>query len=253
LEKTESEYNRDKYAECLAYYEAAEPGNKPSPDDVYAFENRAMTRHIAASFGDRIVRISSARALQEYRSTIQSAVSPVAANVDRVIELGCGYGIQLWRLKPWMSHVKMTGGEYARNAIDLAAELYVNVPDIDVQPFDFYDDHYGEVFAGCARRSAVVFTAHAISQLPSAKHAISLLQQHADRIQRVIHIEPVTGLYDESLLGLMRKRYAECNDYNRDLLEVLERNPHIRILRTVPNVMGTNPLTPVSVVEWEFR
>jgi hypothetical protein len=51
---------------------------------------------------------------------------------------------------------------------------------------------------------------------------------------------------------LMRRRYAELNDYNRDLLSQLQRRSYIRILSIQTNVIGLNPLNPTSVIEWEF-
>ena len=51
----------------------------------------------------------------------------------------------------------------------------------------------------------------------------------------------------------MRQRYIEMNDYNRDLLGALQcRGEHIRIVHSEANVLGLNPLNPISVIRWEF-
>ena len=98
-----------------------------------------------------------------------------------------------------------------------------------------------------------MYTAHALSQLPSARHVIDALAEQADRITAVVNIEPMAPLYDDSLLGLMRRRYLEVNDYNRDLLDELRRRTEVEIVQTRPNIFGQNPFCPVSAVEWRFR
>lgn len=54
-------------------------------------------------------------------------------------------------------------------------------------------------------------------------------------------------------MGLMRRRYAQVNDYNRDLAsQVLGLKA--RIVRQEVNVLGLgiNPFNPVFLLQWEF-
>jgi hypothetical protein len=57
-------------------------------------------------------------------------------------------------------------------------------------------------------------------------------------------------LYGDSLLGLMRRGYAELNDYNRNLLSTLGARTDIRLEVVGQNVLGLNPLHPISVARW---
>jgi hypothetical protein len=66
-------------------------------------------------------------------------------------------------------------------------------------------------------------------------------------------LEPSYEFYDDSLLGLMRRRYIELNDYNRDLFSVLQGREDVRILRLEREVVGWNPFNALTLVHWTFR
>jgi hypothetical protein len=98
----------------------------------------------------------------------------------------------------------------------------------------------------------VVFTSHALEQLPSAAHMLDVIKSYQRDVTTVFHFEPVYEMYDDSLLGLMRRRYTQVNDYNQDLLSLLQNRPDIRIVRLEPNVFGLNPFNPTTIIQWEF-
>jgi hypothetical protein len=71
----------------------------------------------------------------------------------------------------------------------------------------------------------------------------------------VIHIEPC---YEHSggktLLGLMRRRYIEVNDYNTNLVTILHEQRErgvIDIVEERPAIFGSNPLLAASVIVWK--
>jgi hypothetical protein len=130
----------------------------------------------------------------------------------------------------------LLGGEYSKNAIQLASRLYQNNPWIEVGYFNFYDQSTYEVLE-MADPPIVVFTAHAIKQLPRSTVVFDNLFRYREKIQAVFHFEPLYQLQDETLLGLMRRRYAEMNDYNRDLLFELQSRSYVRIMRLQANVL----------------
>lgn len=251
IAKNDAEYDRDKYAQCLARYDASEPTGALTPDDLAAIEWGPADQTIACSFDDQIVLMTTEQAMRENRDLLIRTLSPKVAQVGHVVELGCGFGIQMWYLRQAFPAKSFLGGECSANAVRLAAKLYRDVPDIRVHAFNFYDERYDNVFEERAG-DCVVFTSYGIDPLPSAGHFLDVLATHADSIHSVFHFEPVHEFYDDSLLGLLRKRYTEANDYNRDLLSQLESRANIRILQRRPNVFGVNPLHPTSVIEWEF-
>ena len=58
-----------------------------------------------------------------------------------------------------------------------------------------------------------------------------------------------------TLLGLMRRRYIEMNDYNMNLATLLharQKQGEISILREEAAVFGSNPLLACSIIIWEL-
>jgi hypothetical protein len=98
-----------------------------------------------------------------------------------------------------------------------------------------------------------VLTCHALEQLPDARCVIAALERVRERILRVVHVEPLFRPSRHNLIGMLRNRYAELNDYNRNLLEVVESHPEIEIQKLETDVFGNNPLNPSSVLVWQFR
>ena len=75
------------------------------------------------------------------------------------------------------------------------------------------------------------------------------------RPKAVVHVEPCYEHYPaDSLLGMLRRRYVELNDYNRNLVSALrglERAGELRVIAEQPALFGRNPLFPVSVIAWQ--
>jgi hypothetical protein len=75
------------------------------------------------------------------------------------------------------------------------------------------------------------------------------------RPRTVVHLEPCHEDQDPmSVIGLMRRRYAELNDYNRNLvgvLRALEQAGRIRVLEHRRNVFSATPFNPTSILIWQ--
>ncbi|MCO5043956.1 MAG: hypothetical protein M9963_09225 [Kiritimatiellae bacterium] len=100
---------------------------------------------------------------------------------------------------------------------------------------------------------SVWFTSYAVSCLPdlNERYIRSLLER---RPRVVIHFEPCyEHCSSATLLGLLRRRYIEVNDYNRNLVTLLrsmEATGEVQILNETPAAFGMNPLFAASVVAW---
>ncbi|MDD4286970.1 MAG: class I SAM-dependent methyltransferase [Candidatus Peribacteraceae bacterium] len=249
-EKIDAEYDKDKYASCLAYYrQHAQEGI--TVDQVRKeWEMRAVGSESCVSFGDELFLLSSSESLTMNDQLLLEVLGPLAAQADSVVELGCGYGHNLWLLAQQFPGKTFFGGEYSPQAVTLAQELYRNNPSIHVEQFNFYDPTYPILDRLEKGRRVLVFTRHAIEQLPSAANVCLVLPKYADRMTAVVHLEPLYETHGESLLALLRKRYTEMNDYNRDLLPLLRANPAVTVQEAQMNVFGLNPLNPTSVIRW---
>ena len=177
---------------------------------------------------------------------------PEIKDGDAVVELGAGFGYNLHLLsKISKKNVEYLGGEYSRNAVTLAAKVFEGRANISVEHFNFYDEDYAILKK--IDRPIVLFTAHAIEQIPDISNMFKVLSKYRKKIRSVVHLEPLYSTDKSTLLGLMRQRYAEVNDYSRNLLPLLEKTSGIKITSVKRDVMGGSPLNPTSVIKWHYR
>ena len=252
VEKIQQEYDQDKYAKCLMY--CLEQGDAITPEDIKQFEfgkNRA--EQVCVSNKNDIYLASLAETRTHYYDLFIEAMNSTIKNSGTIIELGCGYGYNLWVLKQHFSDRMFWGGEYSSNAVSVASNIFRTETDIRVRKFNFYEMEDYQ-FIESAQEPVVIFTAHAIEQLPSAEPFIEGLLRYRHKIKTVFNFEPIFELYDETVLGMMRQRYAQVNDYNRDLLsQIRQRAESLRIVHIEPNVWGLNPFNPTSILQWSFN
>lgn len=253
LDRVEAEYEQDKYAKCLDELKR-KGGTQVSAEDIKRFEfgqyGMATQTTVCVSRGDQLFTASLSEARDAYYELLAQHLEPELAAVNNVVELGCGYGFNLWWLSKRFPGKRWHGGEYSRNAVELAQRLYGAGNEIAIHQFNFYDATYAilDAIAG----PMVIFTSHAIEQLPSAQCVMAALAGHRRRIAAVVHFEPGYEAHRDGLLGLMRRRYAEINDYNRDLVGLLAGASNVQITALEPDAFGLNPLNPTTVIRWQF-
>jgi hypothetical protein len=197
--------------------------------------------------------IPGRQAMERYQEILLRTMGAAIQQASVVVELGCGYGYNLWKLSREFSGRQFSGGDYSGNAVRLAGMLFDAEQNIKVRRLDLYSPRYELLETLGDSGSWVIFTVHAVEQLASASPLLNALTPYRERIQAVFHFEPANELHDGSLLGLLRQRYAIFNDYNRDLVSRLQERSDIAIVQLQKHVFGANPLNPMSVIEWRFR
>ena len=229
--QVEREYDTDVYGRILEAY-------RGDPEALRRGSRRERVDPVTLSLGDRIYVAERRELVTVMRDTIRTALAAHAPE-GRICELGAGYGTNFFYLEG-----ELYGGEFSANARTLASLL-----GHEVHRFDFHDPaSYAFI-----RPATTVLTCHALEQVPDARGVIAALERQRERILRVVHVEPLYRPSRHNLLGLLRNRYAELNDYNRNLLAVVESHPEIEILKLETDVLGNNPLNPSSVLVWQFR
>ncbi len=244
--KVDQEYNLGNYKKCLDFFDHA--AHKPSLQEVRRQEFGEVSTALS-SRGDDLVLMDFWESYQAYYDLIAASVLPRAKGARTILELGCGYGYNLDMLRERAQGFAYCGGEFSPNAVALAGKLFKG--DIKVEPLDLYAAAYPVLEA--AEGPVVIYTAHAIEQIPDISNLFVVLVKHKDKIQEVIHCEPVQGLQGDSLLGLLRRSYTNACDYNRNLIEELRRRDDIEILEATPNVFGVNAFNATSVIRWRFK
>jgi hypothetical protein len=249
--KVEQEYNKEKYGECLDLYRKAT--KKPTVSEIKKFEYRDFAGKVCISLGNKLVIVRAEDALKEYYEMILKTLSPLIKDGDAVLELGAGYGYNLELLrKKIKKDVKFYGGEYSENAVTLGNEIFKNdKKPISLEVFNFYDEQYKILEK--IDRPVVLFTAHAIEQIPDISNMFKALKKYKNKIKAVVHFEPVYELHDDTLLGMMRKAYANAVDYSRNLMSEIKKDGDIKVLSVKADFLGYNPLNSTSIIKWQYK
>jgi hypothetical protein len=240
------EYDRDKYAPLLAAVER-EPGM--SVEDVKRLELGDPGTPVVMSEGDRLLLVPAAEAVRRSVDTVTALVAEQAAGAGAVVDLGCGYGYQLAQLAPVLPGVRLLGGEYAPSAVALAGRLHAG-DGIAVEEFDFLAGRPGPL---ARAENALVLLSYVLTTVPDVAAAVELLAAQRERIGRVVVFDADRSLFGDGLLGLLRRRYVEVNDYRCELLDVLRARTDVTIERVDADVIGPNALLPASVIVFRFE
>jgi len=250
VEKIDAEYDKDKYLELLTI---AKQKENVTADDMMAIEFQLETREsFCISSRGKLYEAPAEHMIPSNDAVLTEALSPLMENVDTVVELGCGYGYNLSVLHRNFPDKTYIGGDYSANAVKLSEILYKDHDNISLQVFNFYDATY-PILEACAGKKVLLFTRHAIEQLPTAAPFVNALPQYFDRIVVGANLEVVFENYTDTLLDLLRKQYVIANDYNRDLLSQLKAHKDISIEQNDIDVIGPSPLNPTSVIHWRPR
>lgn len=234
LQQIENEYNLDKYAGLLKFEHENIEACKTKE---FALAGLAPDSTIHISFGDSVFSTTTAIARSLYKELIKAKVEQYLSK--NVCELGCGYGYNLS-----FFNCNVYGGEYTKNAVKLGQKLGYNI-----QEFNYYNEQDYDFITP----DTTILTVHSIEQVPDASAIIRGLEKHKDKIKYVVHFEPTVVKERTSLLGLMRNKYMEQNDYNRNLIELLKVHPGIEILELQTDFFGIVPLNTSNLIVWKFK
>jgi len=249
IAKIDAEYDKDKYAKLRQFYKQ-NSGIDIGELKRVADGNLSLDEEVCVSHRNELFLASTAEAQRLARQTIIDSLQPYMAGSQVVIELGCGYGYNLGVLREIAPDHSFIGADYSPNAVALASELFKDYPEIIFTVFNFYDETWP--FFDDLDGKALIFTNHAIEQLPSARSVIKTFIKYRSKIAGIIHLEPICEFNDaDSTLGLLRRSYTLMNDYNRDLFTVI-KEAGVKILKTEKDIFGHNPLNPTSLIAWQF-
>jgi hypothetical protein len=208
--------------------------------------------------------------------TLVSVVAEaVAAGAETVLELGSGWGRNLFRIAARLSNrqtLAYIGGEPTQAGRDAARRIAALDPSFSFafHPFDYTLPDFSFVDR---RRSGVVFTSHSIEQV--AKISEGVILGAIDRFETCVgvHYEPVGWQRESATVERARQALAagepleiandrvllnaarhalECG-YNQNLLETLfglERAGRIKIETIVWDMYGSNPFNPSTLIRW---
>ena len=190
--------------------------------------------------------------LDAHISLYEQTMAPYIENASCLVELGAGYGSKILNLSKCKGFDKLPlyAAEYTKSGCELISILAdsldknINVGYCDFRKLNIKDIDIPE--------NAIVFTSLATMYVPElSDDFIAFLANIKPLV--VIHFEPCYEHHtDIRVHGLLCRRYIELNDYNRNLISIINRSVKNKEIaaKSIKNVIGTNPLLPISIVEW---
>lgn len=205
------------------------------------------------SDGEELYETTARDAHSRYRDFVAETLKPWL-DASAIVELGAGYGSVIVDLarRPEFAGIPAYGLDLTPAGAELigrmsAAEgVNVNSGLCDMLARDVTDTAIPE--------GALIYTSYAAHYEP--RHSESFVEGIAAmRPRAVILIEPCHEHCDDAtLLGLLRRRYIEVNDYNTNLVTLLHEQSEagkVKILDERKAAFGPNPLLAASVIVWE--
>lgn len=250
-DKIAAEYDRDKFLACRERYRAS--GGTLDPVSLRFSIDAAPDRGERDTVWQGALKLATREEqIALLFGLLDEVMAAPIARAGTVVELGTAFGANLWHFAQRFPDQTFVGGDYSDNAIALAGELYRDIDNLRVDKLDFYAERY-DLLDGL-EAPVLVFTSQAIEQLPRYRTFLDAITRHREAIGEVIHLEPARDLDDGSLLGQMRRRYNQLNDYNPDLVASLRaRESDIEIIDLRQDVFGFNAFNSLSLVHWRFR
>jgi hypothetical protein len=201
---------------------------------------------------NKLVKKSAYNAFKEQYKIINENISEFLP-AKAICELGAGYGQIILRLVDEMkfSNISKIAAEFTSNGVQLihylakSLDQEVIIGNCDLSKRGITDiniPEHGIIFTSFAAMYVPEFSLNFVKDISLFKPSV------------VIHFEPIfEHCCIETLLGSMQRRYIELNDYNHNLLSVLQNAENqglISIVKELPQVFGSNPFLPMSIIAW---
>jgi len=186
-------------------------------------------------------------------AVVRDALDPVLDGGETVVDLGCGYGWTLGVIADAFPGVTVVGGEYSAAGVELARAVYDRDDRVTVEQFDLLGDCEMVEVAGddAGSDDVIVFTKGAFVTLPEVGPAVERLDALADSgdVAAGVHLEQV-GPHPETVLGMLREQYSRERGYSDDLRCHLADASALRVTDVSYDVLGDNPLHPLTAIRW---
>ena len=239
------EYETDKYS---TIYEKIKYGRF----DLNKFDSIQynVAKKIAFSLHEKLYEATIIEAMNIRLSLISQKIQDVYRKGDPIVELGSGSGQVIIRLAKDSRFNGSTfhAGDFSPSGLKIIDEISrTERVSITTGLYDFYSDE-SEL---SIPPGSIIFTAFSLGYYKDINIQFWIRMQ-ALKPRAVIIVEPIYQFYKrEKLFGLFCKRYIEANDYSQGILpsiESAEKKSIISIESIEKNVIGVNPICPLSII-----
>tara|TARA_B100001250_G_scaffold170866_1_gene147140 strand:+ start:4057 stop:4929 length:873 start_codon:yes stop_codon:yes gene_type:complete len=168
-----------------------------------------------------------------------------------LVELGAGYGSKILNLsnKKKFHNVQLFAAEFTENGCNAIKQLSARMnKEVQVGYCDLKKHIIKEI---SIPKNSVIYTSYALHYVQKLSDSfIDFILSFEPKI--VINFEPCFEAHDDYSYGKLCKRYIELNDYNIDMITVLNNASKKGLIdmKVEKNVIGGNPFLPISIIEW---
>ena len=244
------EFDREKWGNLLDRYRAT--GGKAAIDVVEAWMLESSAPSLC-TIGERFELLTASHAFRRHYEVVAQVLHDLLP-ANSIVDLGAGFGSVIVRLAldPRFQGTPLYAAEFTNSGIELMKQLGTSAGiNLRVGHCDLSSESLTDL---PVPEGSIVFTCMAAHYVPQIEGKfVNAFREF--RPKAVVHFEPCYEHCDpQTLTGLLRRRYIELNDYNRNLVSVLQQHAAagaIRIRKEVPAVVGVNPLLPISILVWE--
>jgi hypothetical protein len=252
------EYGREKWPAILSRIDAELAAGETQLARVLSAVKRWETssgedRDLSVVVAGRALHLPRSFALHGGLGLILEKLVARAAPADVIIELGSGWGFNLFHL--WLNGGPRKALEYTLAGRQCTERLAALQRDLDIatMAFDYYAVNLDPL--GRLAGRVFVFSCFSIDQIPQLPASIfHALRKLANRVDG-IHFEPAGWQMEgEGCLGSSRQ-YAEKHDYNRNLwplLNQLQGDGVLRLEACHANLFGQNSDNSAAMLCWSM-
>lgn len=243
----EDDYNLGRWHEVLARKDWLHA----STFESYLFDRG--TKQIVAKLDNKIVKIRPDVYYRWRAEKLQMLLDLYSETPEQIVELGCGYGYNIFTLVISNRYKHLRGFDISVNAIHTAKEIaqHFGVENVEFELMDLRnsgDPNFRHI------KDETVFTYYCLEQLPYDTELIlnNILE---GRPRRVIHIEPTTELLNPLRpLDLVSYLYMLSMCYQRKLVGAINsmaKAGKVRIVEITRANYAPSIRNDPTVIVWE--
>jgi len=176
--------------------------------------------------------------------------------INSIVELGSGYGSKIINLSLVLNSLNFNNRYYAGELSEKGraiSKIISSNSNIKLKTFEF--SYFSKEKYKKIPINSVLFTSYSMPYMKKLdKRFFNYLKIRKPKI--VINFEPFYETHNkETLHGRICRNYIIKNDYCRNHLtyfKEMEKKKFIKIINFQPNVFGSNPMLPISIIIWKF-
>jgi hypothetical protein len=240
------EFEIEKWAQILRLLE----NEKITFDQIDIIEYSDKEK-ILISINDAFVLIEPLTARDYLAKIIAEKISKDHKNSLNIVELGAGKGSNIIRLarNKDLQNMNFYASDFSCSSVNIIKIITVKeCLNIETFQYDFNNPLYSKLIP----KNSIVFTSFSLAYVKNLNN--EFWNNHKNNI--IYLFEPIYQNYlDNKLINILRKKYFEINDYSKDILPSLDNARRSGILKyeiIETNILGLNPLCPISIIRIEY-